>query len=288
MHTNNEKVKNWHDESDKRLYEEHLSVIYEFMDINRVGELIGVIDSFVGNKEFEKFFNNCEFGDDAEFDFDLKLIPFIQAAYDTMHLFDYIPLYFPTITHKLIVARNIISLMSVFQLSFIHYNNRFLTQKDDKIIKTSNMFYYLTFFVEDYDNPDNEFVEYDYEYYKSYFKKLKKLYWKNKNVKRLAYAIAQLRLTIIGMCDLSYEVLNIVEYASIYLMACNAMKFGRGAINCEDVVIGYLTCYKLIFNDVRPLVYSLYDDEKWGEVNRNLSEYKYLDKSPFDNLKNND
>ena len=288
MHTNNENVKNWQNNGFKELYEEHLTVIYEFIDINRVGELIGVIDSFVGNKEFEKFFKQCEFSDDKPFEFDDKLIPIIHGLNKAISLFDYCPLYFPSITHKLIITRSFESLFSVIQLAFVHYNNRLLNQEDDKVITASNMFYYLTFFVENYDGCDNEFVEYDYEYYKSYFKKLKKLYWADKNVKRLAYAIAQLRLTIIGMCDLSYEVLIIVEYASIYLMACNAMKFGRGAINCEDVVIGYLTCYKLIFNDVRPLVYSLYDDEKWGEVNRNLSEYKYLDKSPFDNLKNND
>ena len=266
MHTNNENVKNWQNNGFKELYEEHLTVIYEFIDINRVGELIGVIDSFVGNKEFEKFFKQCEFSDDKPFEFDDKLIPIIHGLNKAISLFDYCPLYFPSITHKLIITRSFESLFSVIQLAFVHYNNRLLNQEDDKVITASNMFYYLTFFVENYDGCDNEFVEYDYEYYKSYFKKLKKLYW----------------------ADKTYEVLIIVEYASIYLMACNAMKFGRGAINCEDVVIGYLTCYKLIFNDVRPLVYSLYDDEKWGEVNRNLSEYKYLDKSPFDNLKNND
>ena len=36
-------------------------------------------------------------------------------------------------------------------------------------------------------------------------------------------------------------------------------------ITCEDVVIGYLTVFKIILNDMRPLVYSLYDEEKWAD-----------------------
>ena len=44
----------------------------------------------------------------------------------------------------------------IIQLSFVHYNNHFLTTEEDKVVKTSNIFYYLTFFVEDYDNPSNE------------------------------------------------------------------------------------------------------------------------------------
>ena len=36
-------------------------------------------------------------------------------------------------------------------------------------------------------------------------------------------------------------------------------------MTCEDVVIGYLTVFKIILNDMRPLVYSLYDEEKWAD-----------------------
>ena len=48
-------------------------------------------------------------------------------------------------------------------------------------------------------------------------------------------------------------------------IGCSALKEGRDSITCEDVVIGYLTVFKIILNDMRPLVYSLYDEEKWAD-----------------------
>ena len=53
--------------------------------------------------------------------------------------------------------------------------------------------------------------------------------------------------------------------AMFYLMGCNALKEGRDSITCEDVVIAYLTGFKIILNDIRPLVYELYDEEKWKD-----------------------
>ena len=50
-----------------------------------------------------------------------------------------------------------------------------------------------------------------------------------------------------------------------FLIGCSALKEGRDSITCEDVVIGYLTVFKIILNDMRPLVYSLYDEEKWAD-----------------------
>ena len=50
-----------------------------------------------------------------------------------------------------------------------------------------------------------------------------------------------------------------------YLIGCSALKEGHDCITCEDVVIGYLTVFKIILNDMRPLVYSLYDEEKWAD-----------------------
>lgn len=285
MHTKNENVKNWKNDTDKRLYEEDLCKLYKWRGkVNRLDELIDLIESFVGNKEFEKFFNHCEYGDEEEFDFDVKLIPIVHGAFDAMNILDYSPLFFPSITHHLVFARSFAALIGTVQLSFVHYNNRLLTTEEDKVIKTSDIFYYLTFFVEDYDNPDNEFVEYGYDFYKDFFKRARKTYWENKDVKKFAGYVRNLRTTIIGMYNETFDVHNLVYVAAVYLMVCNAFKEGRDSVNYDDVVIGYLTIYKMIFNDIRPLVYSLYDEDKWGEVNGNISAYKPLDKSPFENL----
>ena len=87
------------------------------------------------------------------------------------------------------------------------------------------------------------------------------------------------------MYNITFDVHKILYLAAIYLMVCNAFKNGRDSVNYDDVVVGHLTVYKMIFNDIRPLVYSLYDEDKWGEVDKNISVYKPLDKSPFENLR---
>lgn len=285
MHTKNENVKNWKNDTDKRLYEEDLCKLCKWRGrVDRVDELINLLESFVGNKEFEKFFNHCEYSDEELFDFDEKLIPIVHGAFDAMNILDYFPL-FRLSTHHLVFAQSIATLIAIVQLSFVHYNNHLLTIEEDKVIKTSDIFYYLTFFVEDYDNPDNEHVEYGYEFYKDFFKRARKTYWENNDVKKFAGDVRNLRTTIIGMYNVTFDVHKIVYLAAIYLMVCNAFKNGRDSVNYDDVVVGHLTVYKMIFNDIRPLVYSLYDEEKWGEVDKNISVYKPLDKSPFENLR---
>ncbi len=288
-YTKNNTIINWNDEIDQMRYEKRLSVLCEWDEnVDRLDELIVLLDSFVGNKEFEKYFSHCEYGDEGQFDFDEKLIPIVHGAYSAMNILDYFPYYFPSLTHHLVVANSIASLIAVIQLAFVHYNNRLLTTEEDKIIKVSDIFYYLTFYAEDYDNPDNEYIDYGYDFYKDFFKRAKKTYWVNKKTKKLSDSIRDLRTNINGMCHFGWDVHNIVYMAAIYLMVCNAFKNGRDAVSSEDVVVGYLTIYKMIFNDIRPLVYNLYDEKKWGKINKKITKYKPLDESPFENMKNED
>lgn len=283
-YTNNEVVKNWENDSDFRLYEKYLGALCEWEYVDRLDELIVLLDSFVGNKEFEKFFSQYEYGYEGQFQFDLELIPMVHGAYDAMSIFDQMPYFFPSITHHLIIASSIASLFGVVQLNFVHYNDHLLSTEEDKVVVTSGIFYFLTFFVEGYDNPDNEFVEFGYEFYKDFFKRAKRTYWADKKVKKLSDTIRNFRTRIFAPYHFEWEVHNTVYKAAIYLMVCNAFKEGRDSVSCEDVVVGYLTVYKMIFNDMRPFVYSLYDEEKWGEVDKNIAVYKPLDKSPFENI----
>ena len=127
-------------------------------------EFINLLDSLVGNKEFEKFFSRCEYGIEKGFDYeeDVSSVHILQAAADAMNILDLLP-YFPSIRRHLIVGSSIRAVFCVIQLTFVYYNNRLLNLEGDKVIKTSDIFYYLTFFVEDYDNPNNEYVDYGYE-----------------------------------------------------------------------------------------------------------------------------
>ena len=283
MYTKNETVKNWHDAIDIELYEDYLAKLYEWKDkANRFDELIMLLDSLVGNKEFEKFFSRCEYGIEKGFDYDADMssVPIFQAAADAMNILDLLP-YFPSIRRHLIVASSIRAVFCVIQLTFVYYNNRLLNLEDDKVIKTSDIFYYLTFFVEDYDNPNNEYVDYGYDFYKDFFKKARKTYWADKNVKKFYTSITNWTAVIVGMNKFIFDVHNMATMASIYFMVCNAFKNGRDAVTYDDVVVGYLTTFKIIFNDIRPLVYSLYHEDKWGKVNKDLPKYNNLDKSPI-------
>jgi hypothetical protein len=51
--------------------------------------------------------------------------------------------------------------------------------------------------------------------------------------------------------------------ANFYFMACNAIRDGRDSINCDDVVVSYLTNYKIILTDIRNYVWKYYDQDKW-------------------------
>lgn len=265
MYTKNEVVKNWKDEAIKELYDEFLGKLCEWNEnVDRLDELITILDSLVGNKEFEKFFSHDEFGIEKCYEYDMKLKPIVHGAYDAFNIIDYFPYYFTLITRHLVVASSIASIMSIIELAFVHYNNRLLTLYDDKIIQLSNIFYYLTFFVEDYDNPQNRYVEYGYDYYKMFFKRAKKTYWADKKAKKLYTTITDLTATLTRGSHFKFDTHNLTTMVAIYLMVCNALKNDRNSVSSENVVIGYLTAFKIIFNDIRPLVYQLYDEDKWG------------------------
>ena len=53
-------------------------------------------------------------------------------------------------------------------------------------------------------------------------------------------------------------------------MGCNALHNNRDYISCEDVVVSYLVCFKIVLTDIRPLVRSLYDAEKWDSLESSI------------------
>ena len=111
-YTKNENVKNlekdWKTDAYKELYEEYLGNLYKWENIDRLDELICLIDSFVGNKEFEKYFNHCEYGLDEVFDEKKNLV--VRAAMDTMNIFDHFPLLYILYMLLLLYYKNLILL----------------------------------------------------------------------------------------------------------------------------------------------------------------------------------
>jgi hypothetical protein len=150
-------------------------------------------------------------------------------------------------------------------MSFNYDNQHFLTYEEDKVIVLSFIVEYITFFVEDFDNPDIVLVKRSQKEYVEFFNKLHGLYWEDDKAKDFEYSIFCVIVDSIHNDYDSDRLVTALGHAVYYLIGCSALKEGHDCITCEDVVIGYLTVFKIILNNMRPLVYSLYDEEKWAD-----------------------
>ena len=180
------------------------------------------------------------------------------------------PVYLPSITKKIVEITSVYALFGLIQSNFVEFGGRYLKKWQDKSIKLSDIFYMITFYIEDFDNPDNEKIEYDYQYYKEFFEKIHNMYWEDDDAKKLCDDLDSFMGDITLMNKLSFTCQRTFSFATLYVMACNAMKNNQDNINCEDVVIGFITCFKIIRENIKPKVYRLYDETKW------LNEDTYL------------
>ena len=254
-----------YDEDD--LWDFCLNNVEQFEGVNRLDELIDLIIKIRKDNGFFKVASLDKIGEKTEmFSYDINKIPLHAAADKGLGISSLFPLYIPSITHKIVDADSLACLFSMIQFSFNSCSGHLLSYDEDKLIKLSDIIYCLTFFVEDFDNLDNEIVDYGFEFYLNFFRSLHHIYFKNKEVKKLDDTIHELIGNIFGENEnLSWGFFRTFYHSITYLMGCNALKEGRESITCEDVVIAYLTGFKIILNDIRPLVYELYDEEKWKD-----------------------
>ena len=238
---------------------------YKEFDIDRFEELLEII---TGLKNNERFLSLPDFPvekDENTFDWNIDKTPFYNGAKIGFGFSVFLPVFATTILHQSISAINFATLFSMVQMSFNHDNQHFLTYEEDKAITLSFIIEYLTFFVEDFDNPDNLLVKRSQKEYVEFFKKVHDLPWENDKVKDFEYSTFCVIVDAINNNEQSRRFITTLGHAVYYLIGCSALKEGRDCITCEDVVIGYLTVFKIILNDMRPLVYSLYDEEKWAD-----------------------
>ena len=85
-------------------------------------------------------------------------------------------------------------------------------------------------------------------------------------LKKFDKAIGKVLASVYGMWFLNFTVAQTLRRAAYYLMGCNALKNGRSGISV-DVVVGYLTAFKVVLNDVHPVVSMWYDEDKWADAN---------------------
>ena len=240
---------------------------YKEFGIGRFDELLEIINGLKSNERFLSLPDFPVEKDENTFDWNMDKTPFYNGAKIGFGFSVYMPAFAPNIVHKSIGAINFATLFSMVQMSFNHDNQHFLTYEEDKAITLSFIIEYLTFFVEDFDNPDNQLVKRSQNEYVEFFKRVHDLRWEDKKTKDFEYSTFCVIVDTINNNEQSRRFITTLGHAVYYLIGCNALKEGRDYINFEDVVIGYLTVFKIILNDMRPLVYSLYDEEKWADEN---------------------
>ena len=144
---------------------------YKEFDIDRFEELLEII---TGLKNNERFLSLPDFPvekDENTFDWNIDKTPFYNGAKIGFGFSVFLPVFATTILHQSISAINFATLFSMVQMSFNHDNQHFLTYEEDKAITLSFIIEYLTFFVEDFDNPDNLLVKRSQKEYVEFFKK---------------------------------------------------------------------------------------------------------------------
>ena len=240
---------------------------YKEFGIGRFDELLEIINGLKSNERFLSLPDFPVEKDENTFDWNMDKTPFYNGAKIGFGFSVYMPAFAPNIVHKSIGAINFATLFSMVQMSFNHDNQHFLTYEEDKAITLSFIIEYLTFFVEDFDNPANRLVKRSQNEYVEFFKKVHDLRWEDKKTKDFEYSTFCVIVDTINNNEQSRRFITTLGHAVYYLIGCNALKEGRDYISFEDVVIGYLTVFKIILNDMRPLVYSLYDEEKWADEN---------------------
>ena len=240
---------------------------YKEFGIGRFDELLEIINGLKSNERFLSLPDFPVEKDENTFDWNMDKTPFYNGAKIGFGFSVYMPAFAPNIVHKSIGAINFATLFSMVQMSFNHDNQHFLTYEEDKAITLSFIIEYLTFFVEDFDNQDNRLVKRSQNEYVEFFKRVHDLRWEDKKTKDFEYSTFCVIVDTINNNEQSRRFITTLGHAVYYLIGCNALKEGRDYISFEDVVIGYLTVFKIILNDMRPLVYSLYDEEKWADEN---------------------
>ncbi len=238
-------------------------LLEKYGDVDRFNELIELIISFEDNEEFIRFGSLKKIGLSFReaIVLDSKKIPFIYCAEQGLGINHLFPLYLPEISHQLVNRDDFDCILSVIQFSYDSSSGHYLVKEEDKKIKLSDIRPYLTYFVEDFDNLDNELPEPSVDF----FYRLHNLYWEDKKTRNFERKINEVLGFCYDMWSLNFRVCRTFRRGAFYLMGCNALKNNRDSIVMEDIIVGYLTAFKVALSDIRPLIDELYDEEKWAD-----------------------
>lgn len=248
----------------------------DYKDVQRLDELINLIiavkdgeypifDKVVNTtskmeKNYSDINRNIE-----EKNLKMKDITFINEA--KKGLFDsHLSFYWAPISH-LINAEIFDQMYALIQIVYVANSEHEPDSEDILVIDLTDFIPRLSFFLEDFDNPNNIIPEYD----KSFFKKITNMTWEDKKAENLDSVIYYGCFSLIFLfrnIDPEYIFCRAFGEVCYYFMACNAIREGRDSINSDDVVFAYLFLFKIVLTDIRLYVWKYYNHSKWGEISQ--------------------
>ena len=257
----------WDDIKTELFYEDFDFIRGNYSGVERLDELLDLVLSFKeGHEDFIRFGKMDGFKGSKIFHHKKNLKPFKVMVRKGLGNDYRLPLYIPKITRRVITGNAFVGVDSLVHWSFISFSGRELTREDDKMIQLSDIMQYLTYCLDDFDKADEELPDFDIDF----FKRMHHLYWEDKKAEKLEDKISDMMANIYGIFDLNFSTLRTLRFAVLYFMGCNALYNNRDYISCEDVVVSYLVCFKIVLTDIRPLVRSLYDAEKWDSLESSI------------------
>ena len=134
-------------------------------------------------------------------------------------------------------------------MNYIYSSNEKLDDEDYKSIILGNVGAYLTYFVEEFENP-NSIPEPS----KEFFTRLTNVKYENKEVHKFLDEIYNVISDFTTCSHAHINYCRTIGFSALYLCACSALKQDRDVITYEDVIKGHLALFKLFQTDIRPLV----------------------------------
>ena len=236
----------------------YLNEIRKYKEFPKFNELLGILEGLGTNEDFIDIAGKDYNGND--FDWDFRKTPFYEGAYEGLDFINQTKDFNPEFIRKTADEYSISNLLAMVRASMIHHSNAPLSIEDEKAIVLSPLLEYLSFYVEDFQNPNNKVKHRGYE---DFFNELKELSFENSEAKRLFKNISYYLNKLAVEKDFNVQFMVSLNGTAKYLSGCNALKEHSDSISTDDLACGYLCVFKVLFNDLKDYVYSIYDGERW-------------------------
>ena len=236
----------------------YLNEIKKCNEFPKLNELIGILESLGANEDFIDIAGKKY--DEDDFDWDFRKTPFYEGAYEGLDFINQTKEFNPEFIRKIADAYSISNLLDMVRSSMIHHSNASLSIEDEKAIVLSPLLEYLTFYLEDFQNPDNKVK---YRGYEDFFITLKDLSFENRETKIFFKNVSYFLNKLTAENNLNVQFIVSLNGAAKYLSGCSALKGDSDSASIDDVACGYLCVFKILFTDLKDYIYSIYDGERW-------------------------